>query len=77
MKTAAVLLALLFSGMVVVHPLSTTGLFKRIGAVFLRATQECGKRFLLLLIALVAPCAFFAECHHSQSARQHPRLSPP
>lgn len=58
-KTAGGPLALLFGGMVVVHTLSTTGLFERIGNVFLRATRGSGKRFLLLLVALVAPvCAF-------------------
>jgi Na+/H+ antiporter NhaD/arsenite permease-like protein len=52
-------IALLFGGMVVAHTLSTTGLFERIGNVYLRATRGSGKRFLLLLIALVAPiCAF-------------------
>jgi Na+/H+ antiporter NhaD/arsenite permease-like protein len=52
-------ISLLFGGMVVAHTLSTTGLFERIGNVYLRATRGSGKRFLLLLIALVAPiCAF-------------------
>jgi Na+/H+ antiporter NhaD/arsenite permease-like protein len=51
-------IALLFGGMVVAHTLSTTGLFERIGNIYLRATRGSGKRFLLLLIALVAPiCA--------------------
>ena len=51
-------LALLFGGMVVAHVLSKTGIFERVGAIFLRATAGSGKRFLLLLIALVAPvCA--------------------
>ncbi len=51
-------IALLFGGMVVARVLTKTGLFERMGAVFLRATHGSGKRFLLLLIALVAPiCA--------------------
>ena len=51
-------LALLFGGMVAARTLATTGIFERIGDVFLRATGGSGKRFLLLLIALVAPvCA--------------------
>ena len=59
MRTAGGPLALLFGGMVVVHTLSTTGLFERIGNIFLRATHGSGKLFLLLLVALVAPvCAF-------------------
>jgi Na+/H+ antiporter NhaD/arsenite permease-like protein len=52
-------LALLFGGMVVAHVLGTTGLFERVGATYLRATGGSGKRFLILLVALVAPvCAF-------------------
>lgn len=52
-------LALLFGGMVAARTLATTGIFERIGDGFLRATGGSGKRFLLLLIALVAPvCAF-------------------
>jgi Na+/H+ antiporter NhaD/arsenite permease-like protein len=52
-------LALLFGGMVVSRTLTGTGLFERIGNGLLRATGGSGKRFLLLLIALVAPvCAF-------------------
>ena len=36
----------------------STRLFDRIGAVYLRATRGSGQRFLLLLVALVAPlCA--------------------
>jgi Na+/H+ antiporter NhaD/arsenite permease-like protein len=58
-RTAGVPLALLFGGMVVARTLASTGIFDRIGSVYLRATQGSGKRFLLLLIALVAPlCAF-------------------
>lgn len=58
-RTAGGPLALLFGGMVVARTLSTTGLFERMGDVYLRATRGSGKRFLLLLVALVAPlCAF-------------------
>jgi Na+/H+ antiporter NhaD/arsenite permease-like protein len=58
MRIAGGPLALLFGGMVVAHTLGGTGLFDRVGAVYLRATRGSGKRFLLLLIAVVAPvCA--------------------
>jgi Na+/H+ antiporter NhaD/arsenite permease-like protein len=58
-RTSAGPLSLLFGGMVVARILSTTGLFDVVGDVYLRATGGSGKRFLLLLIALVAPiCAF-------------------
>ena len=58
MKTAAGPLLLLFGGMVVARILGTTGIFERVGNVYLRATQGSGKRFLLLLFLLVAPlCA--------------------
>ena len=58
MRTAGGSLALLFGGMVVAHTLGSTGIFERVGQVYLRATRGSGKRFLLLLIALVAPvCA--------------------
>lgn len=58
-RTAGGPLSLLFGGMVVARTLSTTGLFERMGDVYLRATRGSGKRFLLLLVALVAPlCAF-------------------
>lgn len=51
-------LALLFGGMVVARMLAMTGLFESIGTLFLRATGGNGKRFLLLLVAFVAPlCA--------------------
>ena len=51
-------LALLFGGMVVAHVLGVTGIFERVGATYLRATGGSGKRFLILLVALVAPvCA--------------------
>lgn len=59
MRTAGDPLSLLFGGMVVARTLASTGIFDRIGAIYLRATRGSGKRFLLLLIALVAPlCAF-------------------
>jgi Na+/H+ antiporter NhaD/arsenite permease-like protein len=59
MRTAGGPLALLFGGMVVARTLASTGIFDRVGAVYLHATQGSGKRFLLLLVALVAPlCAF-------------------
>ena len=58
-KTAGGPLSLLFGGMVVARTLASTGLFDRVGTAYLRATRGSGKRFLLLLIALVAPlCAF-------------------
>ncbi len=58
-KTAGGPLALLFGGMVVARVLSTTGIFERLGDRMLRATDGGGKRYLLLLVALVAPvCAF-------------------
>jgi len=56
--TAGGPLSLLFGGMVVARLLGQTGVFDRVGAIYLRATRGSGKRFLLLLIALVAPvCA--------------------
>lgn len=58
MSTAGGPIALLFGGMVVAHVLGRTGIFERIGALYLHATGGSGRRFLLLLIALVAPvCA--------------------
>ena len=52
-------IALLFGGMVVARILATTGIFERVGVLYLRATKGSGKRFLLGLIVLVAPlCAF-------------------
>lgn len=58
LETASGPLALLFGGMVVARMLAMTGLFDRIGALFLRATRGSGKRYLILLVALVAPvCA--------------------
>ncbi len=59
MVTAGGPLALLFGGMVVARMLARTGVFDWVGARFLHATGGSGKRFLLLLVALVAPiCAF-------------------
>ena len=58
LKTSGGPLSLLFGGMVVARTLASTGIFERVGAVYLRATRGSGKRFLLLLIVLVAPvCA--------------------
>lgn len=59
MVTAGGPLALLFGGMVVARVLATTRAFDWLGARFLSATGGSGKRFLLLLVALVAVvCAF-------------------
>jgi len=59
MTTAGGPLSLLFGGMVVARTLAGTGIFDRVGAIYLRATRGSGRRFLLLLVALVAPlCAF-------------------
>jgi Na+/H+ antiporter NhaD/arsenite permease-like protein len=58
-KTAGGPLALLFGGMVVARVLAKTGVFDRLGDRMLGATGGSGRRFLLLLVALVAPvCAF-------------------
>jgi Na+/H+ antiporter NhaD/arsenite permease-like protein len=58
MKTAGGPLSLLFGGMIVARTLASTGLFDRVGIAYLHATRGSGKRFLLLLVALVAPlCA--------------------
>src|SRR5262245_40536897 len=58
-KTAGGPLSLLFGGMVVARTLAATGIFDRVGAMYLRATRGSGRRLLLLLVALVAPlCAF-------------------
>ncbi|MDS4040811.1 MAG: SLC13 family permease [Candidatus Competibacter sp.] len=59
MHTAGGPLALLFGGMVVARVIGKTGIFDWIGDAFLRATGGSGRRFLLLIVALVAPvCAF-------------------
>jgi Na+/H+ antiporter NhaD/arsenite permease-like protein len=58
MRTAGGPLSLLFGGMIVARTLASTGLFDRVGIAYLHATRGSGKRFLLLLVALVAPlCA--------------------
>lgn len=58
-RTAGGPLALLFGGMVVARVLAKTGIFARVGSLFLRATRGSGKRFLLLLVLLITPvCAF-------------------
>lgn len=58
-RTSAGPLGLLFGGMVVARILATTGIFEVVGNAYLRATGGSGKRFLFLLILLVAPvCAF-------------------
>jgi Na+/H+ antiporter NhaD/arsenite permease-like protein len=57
--TAGGPLSLLFGGMVVARVLARTGVFDWLGERFLHATGGSGKRYLLLLVALVAPvCAF-------------------
>jgi len=53
-RTAGAPLALLFGGMVVARVLATTGIFERVGNRVLRATGGSGKRFLLLLVLMVA-----------------------
>ncbi len=59
MITASGPLALLFGGMVVARVLACTGVFDWAGSRVLTATGGSGKRFLLLLVLLVAPiCAF-------------------
>lgn len=59
LTTAGGPLSLLFGGMVVARVLAKTGLFEWLGDRFLRATGGSGRRYLLLLVALVAPiCAF-------------------
>ena len=51
-------LSLLFGGMVVARVLAKTGIFDHIARIMLRATGGSGRRFLLLIILLVAPvCA--------------------
>ena len=59
MVTAGGPLALLFGGMVVARVLARTSVFDWVGSRLLHATRGSGRRFLLLLVALVAPvCAF-------------------
>jgi Na+/H+ antiporter NhaD/arsenite permease-like protein len=56
--TAGGPLSLLFGGMVVARVIGKTGIFERIGDLFLRATGGSGRRLLLLIVAMVAPlCA--------------------
>jgi len=58
MRIAGGPLALLFGGMVVARMLARTGVFEHIGQIYLHACAGSGRRFLLLLIALVTPvCA--------------------
>jgi Na+/H+ antiporter NhaD/arsenite permease-like protein len=58
-QTAGGPLALLFGGMVVARVIGKTGIFEWLGDAFLRATGGSGKRFLLLIVALMVPvCAF-------------------
>ncbi len=58
-RTAGGPLALLFGGMVVARVLTKTGIFERVGYLFLRTTRGSGKRYLLLLVLMIAPvCAF-------------------
>jgi len=57
--TAGGAISLLFGGMVVAHVLERSGIFERLGVPFLRFTRGSGKRFLLLLVLVVAVvCAF-------------------
>jgi Na+/H+ antiporter NhaD/arsenite permease-like protein len=57
-RTASGPITLLFGGMVVARVLAPTGIFERVGTLYLRATKGSGRRFLLGLVILVAPlCA--------------------
>lgn len=57
--TAGGVVALLFGGMVVARVLETSGVFASLGVPFLRMTGGSGRRFLLLIVAVVAVvCAF-------------------
>lgn len=57
--TAGGPVSLLFGGMVVARVLGSTGVFDWVGERFLHLTGGSGRRFLLLMVALVAPiCAF-------------------
>lgn len=53
-RTAGSPVALLFGGMVVARVLAKTGIFERLGNFYLSATRGSGKRFLLLLVLMVA-----------------------
>ena len=58
-NTAGSPLALLFGGMVVARVLAGTGMFERLGDIYLRATGGSGKRYLLLLVGILSlVCAF-------------------
>jgi len=58
-NTAGNPLALLFGGMVVARVLAGTGMFERLGDIYLQATGGSGKRYLLLLVAVLSlVCAF-------------------
>ncbi|HMA12097.1 MAG TPA: SLC13 family permease, partial [Steroidobacteraceae bacterium] len=58
-NTAGSPLALLFGGMVVARVLAGTGMFERLGAIYLQATGGSGRRYLLLLVAILSlVCAF-------------------
>jgi len=57
--TAGGVVALLFGGMVVARVLETSGVFATLGVPFLRLTRGSGRRFLLLIVPVVAViCAF-------------------
>lgn len=57
-QTAGGAIALLFGGMVVARVLADTGIFERLGSLYLKAARGSGKRFLIGLVLLVAPiCA--------------------
>jgi len=59
LRSSLGMLLLLFGGMLVARTLVPTGIFEHVGTRFLLATRGSGKRFLLMLIAMVAPiCAF-------------------
>jgi Na+/H+ antiporter NhaD/arsenite permease-like protein len=59
LKFSEGMLSLLFGGMIVARTLVPTGIFEQVGTRFLIATRGSGKRFLLMLVAMVAPiCAF-------------------
>jgi len=47
-------LSLLFGGMVVARVMTPTGIFENVGTRFLRLTRGSGKRFLLMMVAMVA-----------------------
>lgn len=59
MRTGGGALSLLFGGMVVARVLAKTGIFERLGDIFLRSTGGSGRRYLLYLMLLIGPvCAF-------------------